>query len=62
MKRRDDIASVAFWYGAQAEGIASEPMTLDRLDVGEATVRGAHQAALANTPREVLGRSATRLG
>ena len=62
MKRRDDIASVAFWYDAQAEGIASEPMTLDRLDVGEATVRRAHQAALANAPREVLGRSDTRLG
>jgi len=56
MKRRDDIASVAFWYDARPDGIASERMTLELLDVGEATVRRAQQAALTNAPREVLGR------
>jgi Protein of unknown function (DUF2961) len=56
MKRRDDIASVAYWYDAEPEGIESGPMTIERLDVGEATVRRAYQAALANSPRELLGR------
>lgn len=56
MLRRDDIASVAYWYDAEPEGIASEPMTIERLDVGEATVRRAQTVALTNAPREVLGR------
>jgi hypothetical protein len=54
MRRRDDIASVAYWYAAEPEGIKSEPMTIEHLDIGEATVRRAYQAALANSPREVL--------
>jgi hypothetical protein len=56
MKRRDDIASVAFWYDARPDGIKREVMTLDRLDVGDGTVRRAHQGAVANYPREVLSR------
>ena len=56
MLRRDDVATVAYWYHASPDGIAREPITRQRLDVGDASVRRAQQAALTNYPREVLGK------
>ena len=56
MLRRDDVATVAYWYDSDPNGIARDPITRQKLDVGEGTVRRAMQAGLANYPRETLGR------